>query len=557
MNKDIIYIDTEDDITTIIGKIKASNEKNVDLVPPKRIGIMQSAVNLRLLERMAETSHKKLAIITSNKTLTNLAAAAKIPVSKNLQTEPEIAEIDALEIDDGDDVDIIDGSKLPVGELIKTTDHSQSNSSDNDIADAVDEIDVEDEMTDLPPAKPSAVTEDNRNDNNWGKNKKIKVPDYQKFRKKLFIGILLVIFLGVFITWAVVFAPAAKVTITAKTSIAPVSLSVKLSGTATTDITKGTIQTIVKQQKKDASIDFTATGSEVKGNKATGTLTLTRSLGGSISVPAGTSFSNGNYTFVTTADVKVPGRYVPDNSDSPVNGTVDVPVASKDIGPEYNLSQRSYEPSLDGITAYGSQMSGGSRQTVTIVTADDVQKASEALVKQSSDDIKKQLTSQFTNGETVVGDSFTADRAAAVSSPAVGAEATDGKAKLTSATTYSLTAIAKSELQTYLDASIAKQMDKNKQRVYDDGINNVKLSGYQASDQGATVNIAATGQIGPKIDQDSIKKQIEGKHFGDVQSLLEGIDGVNNVDVKFSYFWVTTVPNDPTKITIEFKIENA
>ena len=47
MNKDIIYIDVEDDITAIIGKIKASKEKIVALVPPKRIGVLQSAVNLR------------------------------------------------------------------------------------------------------------------------------------------------------------------------------------------------------------------------------------------------------------------------------------------------------------------------------------------------------------------------------------------------------------------------------------------------------------------------------------------------------------------------------
>ena len=50
--KDIIYIDVEDDITAIIGKIKESKEKIIALVPPKRIGVLQSAVNLRLLARL-------------------------------------------------------------------------------------------------------------------------------------------------------------------------------------------------------------------------------------------------------------------------------------------------------------------------------------------------------------------------------------------------------------------------------------------------------------------------------------------------------------------------
>ena len=51
MNKDVIYIDVEDDITTIISKIKASKERIIALVPPRRIGVLQSAVNIRLLAR--------------------------------------------------------------------------------------------------------------------------------------------------------------------------------------------------------------------------------------------------------------------------------------------------------------------------------------------------------------------------------------------------------------------------------------------------------------------------------------------------------------------------
>ena len=45
MQKDVIYIDIDDDITAIIGKIKKSKEQIVAIVPPKRNGAMQSAVN--------------------------------------------------------------------------------------------------------------------------------------------------------------------------------------------------------------------------------------------------------------------------------------------------------------------------------------------------------------------------------------------------------------------------------------------------------------------------------------------------------------------------------
>ena len=66
MNKDVIHIDTEDDITSIIGKIKSSKERIIALVPPRRIGVLQSAVNIRLLARAAKSADKRVVIITSD-----------------------------------------------------------------------------------------------------------------------------------------------------------------------------------------------------------------------------------------------------------------------------------------------------------------------------------------------------------------------------------------------------------------------------------------------------------------------------------------------------------
>jgi hypothetical protein len=114
MKKDVIYIDVEDDITTIVGKIKASKEKIVAIVPPARYGVFQSAVNMRLLKRTADAAKKHLVIISNSSALAALAASANIPVAKNLQTKPEIAEIPVLKVDDND---VIDGNDLPIGDI--------------------------------------------------------------------------------------------------------------------------------------------------------------------------------------------------------------------------------------------------------------------------------------------------------------------------------------------------------------------------------------------------------------------------------------------------------
>ena len=92
--------------------------------------------------------------------------------------------------------------------------------------------------------------------------------------------------------------------------------------------------------------------------------------------------------------------------------------------------------------------------------------------------------------------------------------------------------------------------------IYTDGIDNVLLSGYSKTDQTSTVNIATVGKIGPSIDEPFIKELVKGKKFGDVQSTLGSIDGVSGVDIKFSYFWVSTVPTDSSKIKVEFNLQD-
>src|SRR6266702_5309528 len=100
MKKDVIYIDIEDDITSIIGKVKDASAKIVALVPPKRIGVLQSAVNLKLLQKSASGTDKRIVLITSDHSLIALAAGLKIPIAKNLQSRPEIPQLDVPEVTD-------------------------------------------------------------------------------------------------------------------------------------------------------------------------------------------------------------------------------------------------------------------------------------------------------------------------------------------------------------------------------------------------------------------------------------------------------------------------
>ncbi|HEV7951875.1 MAG TPA: hypothetical protein VGO98_00675 [Candidatus Saccharimonadales bacterium] len=557
MNKDIIYIDVEDDITAIIGKVKDAKQKIVALVPPKRIGILQSTVNLRLLSRAASQAGKHLVIITNNPALIALAAAAKLPVAKNLQSKPEIAEIAALDVDDGDDV--IDGAQLPVGDLARTADTKPLqivSVNDPAIDKAIEENAAEDVPGRALPPAPGMLPGKARAKSG------IKVPNFNDFRKKLvIIGSAAVLLLG-FLIWGIFFAPRATVQITARTSDSSVNNNVTIGDGLKTDLTANTIKATTEQIKKSSSVEFEATGTKDVGEKAKGTVKLSKQSLSAVTIPAGTQLSTtGGLVFATNSTVTLPAATSDPScfpSFCPQTTTVGVTAATS--GAKYNAATGALTGAPSGVAAnLTDATSGGTDKIITVVTNDDIQKAIENLKPQDVEAIKKELRTKLSDDVTAIDQTFKASDTAPVSLPAVDQEVASGtKPKLTSEVTYSLSGIDKNELNDYLDAHFTKQLEGiSDQRTYNNGAEEVTFTNLNAVESGFTANIVATAKIGPKIEDSVVKNTAKGKRYGEIQSSLEAIQGVDNVDVKFWPFWVRTAPNDAKKINIEFKLHES
>lgn len=542
MQKDVLYIDVEDDITAIIGKVKGSKEKIVALVPPKRIGVLQSAVNLRLLFRAAQLEHKHLVLITNNQPLMALAAAAKIPVAKNLQSKPELAEIPALSVDNDDD--IIDGANLPVGEHA-----GMGMDKDTETDSLIEGVNLDDTPKATPPAAGAKPGKPRIKSG-------IKVPSFDSFRKKLFIFGALGIALVAFLVWAIFFAGQATVVIDARTTKSEVKTSVAIGPTLSTDAEASTLKSVQMQDKQAATVEFDATGTEEVGEKATGTMEVERTSISStpVTLPVGTAFSSDNFTFLSTEAVVLDGTSI--GPGGIIQDSATIRVQAQAIGSEYNLSGRAYNVNVAGVSATGSAMTGGSKRQIKVVTQSDVVKATTQLSALKQDDAKKKLQDKFDDNTIVIESSFQATPAAPQSTPAVGEELKEGKAKLTSEVAYTMSGVTKGDLSSYLKKALETQLDSDEQRVYSDGLNDAKFTEFKQTNGNTTVALAATGRIGPKINDNEIKEMVKGKRFGEIQTELKKIEGVNDVETKFWPFWVNTVPDDTKKIKIEFKIQN-
>ncbi len=540
MQKDVIYIDTEDDITSIIGKVKASSQKIVVLVPPKRIGAIQSAVNLKLVNRTAQQEGKHLVLVSSNHALVALAASAGIPVSRNLQSKPELAEIPALEVDDED---VIDGADID-----KATTQPR-----NSIDGAIDEIESEPSVLSgaAAPSKDKAAQ-------STSKKSKVKVPNFNNTRKKLLIGGGIGVVLIGFLVWALFFASHAKITVSAHTSNAALNTQVTIGSSLTTDLEKGTMKATTKTTKKDISVDFAATGKKDAGTKATGTVRFTPTsssvyLNGA-TIAAGTTVSSNSGAEYTTNEAVV---FDSDQSAASLARGKTVGVTAKENGTKYNGASGTANGPSGFTVAFTGVTSGGTDKTITVVQQSDVDQAQTKINESlDSDSIKSDLAKQFDKEYIIIDGSFKSDVSGITPSPTVGSESSDGKAKLSGSVTYSLTAIPKTEANTFLDAYFAQQIDgKTDQKVYSNGVDKLSLTNVSAVETHYTANVTANGKIGPKIDEKALKEYAKGKRYGEIQAYVEKIEGVQSADVAFSPFWVKSAPKDVNRITVEFKVD--
>ncbi|MEO5499186.1 MAG: hypothetical protein ABIR46_01665, partial [Candidatus Saccharimonadales bacterium] len=236
-------------------------------------------------------------------------------------------------------------------------------------------------------------------------------------------------------------------------------------------------------------------------------------------------------------------------------GTVTVNVTAIAPGSKYNGATGSVNGSFDGATgAFTGATSGGTDKTATVVSQSDIDKASENLAAEDSNKIKAELKKQFDSNILTIDESFSVEPGEPVSSPALGAEVTT--AKLTSETKYQLVGVARADLRAIYDTFSKTQIaTETNQKIYESGDETTKFTEFKKTDTGYTLRAQSTAKVGPNIDAKALATQLTGKRSGEIQQQIETIQGVENVTVTLSPFWVTKAPGDVEKIKIKFVLE--
>lgn len=533
---DIIYVDVDDDITSVIAKIKNSKEEYIKLVPPKRQGFMQSSVTMKLIKRTAAKVKKRVSIITTDKALLTLAATIGVFVAKNLQSEPVMLEKPELATVAKNIDDVIEGEDVDVNDYKDTSDIPVDKDIEISLRKNRDDGETEGEKPEPPK----------------------KAPDFNKFRKRVFIfdgvGVLLIAFL----VWAIVFAPHAEIIIIANTTNEKVQQTVQIGDKLTTDPATSTIKSVVKSGEKNASVDGIATGERNDGTKAGGTVDLeSASFGTCMSlaingIAAGTGVTLSGKDFVTT----VAAAFSPGGSGCVANG---ITIEAVLPGDGYNIGSGSGAVAGFSTVSANGSTSGGTTKMVKFVQSSDIKIAQEKFQNDNQDDFKNDLTKELSGEYIVISQSFKVTTSDPVASPGLNETTSDGKFKLTVKTVYSLEAVGRTEIKAYLEKVLdTKAKGLNQQKVYDYGVGEASLTNYMHTDdkKPATITLFATGKIGPNIDLEKVKEEVAGKKAMEIMELLKRVNGVTDVDVKLSPFWLGSAPNNTNKIEVKFESNN-
>lgn len=533
---EIIYLEPDEEITTVIDKLKNAKSARIALVVPKEATLLQSVVNLKLLLKEAVILNKEISLVTADKIGRNLASQVGLAVYDTIRDRRPIFQPPPPSARDQEIIEIDMTKEQTPSEDIKPK------------GVPVHHFQEESKSVKKFPISPIVTP--------WQKEPK-KEFDWRKFSKIFWpvLGIIVVLILIVsFLT-----LPKATVKIKVKATNFQKDLSVGVSSNITQEdfdqkIFPGNLVDISAEKEEK----FTSTGKKNLGGKATGTLTLYNYWDSSNqAIDKGTKFSSSDKTFVGKSSVTIPGTSI--RGGNIVPGTASVDIEAENPGEEYNVKAGRFTivglPAAQQEKIYGQSskdLTGGFSKEVTVVSQTDYDQAKDKLVKILQEDLQNQLKEK-NSGMEILDKAKVYETTSIQSSANVDAEANDFTMKINErlkTIVFDRAAFDKFVIQILEKQIPDDQMitlgpndsidPKNILPKYDDKILNLDL--------------AVSAEISSKVDTQKIQKDLLGKSRAAAENYLNNLSGLDGFTISFSpNFWLKRIPNFGKSLKVELE----
>ena len=537
---EIIYLEPDEEITSVIDKIKDAKSLKLGLVVPREATLLQSVVNLRLLSREAASLGKEIAIITTDRIGRNLAAQVGIVVYNSVEEQkpiyqpppPRPSSEEIIELDMAEKPP--EKEESPAGVKVH---HFQEGRP------------VIWKRKSPPILKPQLKGQDIK--------AQAAVKDFTKVKKIIWpIVAILVVLLGIA---AFLLLPKANVKIFVASENLNKSVQLAVSNKiANANLEQNIFPGELVEVTRETQEKFSTTGKKNIGEKTKGTLTVYNAWDSDVhEFSEGTKFSSSSKTFLATSDFTIPGSSVKEGNLVP--GSVSVNIEAENPGEEYNVKAGRFTilglPAAQQEKIYGTSnndLAGGFSKEVQVVSQNDYENAKKKLVDQLSSEVKKEFDEK-TIDQKVLEKAINIPEPEVTSSANIDQEAKEFEMKIK----YKEQAMVFNfeSFKEFIVKLLEKQVPSDKMVAIandeDIGIMVDKVQ-YEKGELDLTANVAA--KIASKISAEKIKTAILGRKVTEAENYIKGQEGISKVEIKMRpSWWFMKIPNMERNVNIQIE----
>ena len=594
-NQNKIYIKKDEEIPSIVSRIKSCKEKEIILVVPHDALILNNVLNLKILKKEAESLNKNISVITANgnseaesenvKTKLDTAirekknlvssiikaddiskfkkgadAAASFKESDKFDARSSFEDKNSLDLlNDSDNAETGHEKKIKMFDIVKKVNNLDKT------GDKGHESDVE-KIKNKKADIYQESFEDSDDDVKFQAEEEIVSPAVKTSKRTITILPSLsskIVALFIFISFVAVslamafMLPKADISIILKKEIAAYDFefiadkSLSKIDAVNNKIPAGKIEIVSEE-----SGNYPATGKKHVQEKASGEITVFNEYSSSPQrIVATTRFlskTDGKLFRVKEA-VTIPGFSRVEGVDVP--GQVTIKVYADKIGEEYNIGSDSFHlPGLQGLSKYTSiyarsvkSMSGGMDKEVTYFSQSDHITAEEKLVKLAKEKNEKDLLNKISENDLLLEGAKKEEKLEVSADIEVGDIADSFQMSVKSE--ISVFSIARANLDEIINEKINSRLDTNKKLL--DNSRSYEVGEIMMNeDEKIVIPIHIKQGLIIKVDIEKLKKDIAGKSEAELKSYFSNMSGVKSTDVNLWPFWVKSIPSSYEKINI-------
>ncbi len=581
-SRDILYLEIDEEIPSVIDKLKKLDSGDAVLVVPAGASLIQSVVNVKLLKRAADKARKRLALVTTDPLGRHVASQVGVPVFVSVKDRRsfDILRSNRPTERDADEIDLRpDETAAPAGVAVHHYGESPHDEPPPRHAplkhEPAKELGFTGHVVEVdPPASlvPTAVPEPDNLSERIEPSAESKEPLMSNLRLEtsaprpgrnrrwalIFLAVLVLAGLGVL--W--MYYPHVVVALTVATE--PLEAKPKLIVDSSKQFSTerpGIIPGDHLEVIADNSVEVSATGTKDVGTKASGTVSLENRLGQAVKISAGTTLIGSGQTLLSAADATIPAATVAIDATGAVTvtpGKADVEVAASQSGEGGNLAKATVlsvqglgSSVQDKVTAsVKSGLSGGTSKKVTVVSQDDFDKAKAEAQDAATKAAKEKLSGQL-SGKKLLEQ---ADRVT-VTSEEPSAKVDDEAEKVSVKVTVKYEALVFDEgaARTALSAVMQADVPAGKMLVLtekDEIVSSVETVDWPAGT--LTLKTTANVHIAPQIDQATIVALLKGQSFAEAEVALRGRTDIQHASFTVRPSWLPRLPNRSQAFEVTF-----